>query len=92
MKKFIGLLLAATFLFSGNLFSQKKDNAQIRAMLENYKKDDRGPFRDIRWFCKDGTINMPKEPCEKEGGRQHARHKEAVEHLLKLTIFFWDKY
>ncbi len=64
--------------------AQKVDNNVVKALLEKYKNDDRGPYKDIRWFCKDSTINMPKEPCGDEiGGNQHARYKDEVEKLAE---------
>ncbi|MFB9051665.1 PEP/pyruvate-binding domain-containing protein [Formosa undariae] len=68
------------FLMTCAVFAQDKsavDNSKIKESISNYKKDIRGPYRDIRWFCDDGTLNMPKEPCE-DGGVQHARYKEEV--------------
>ena len=84
------ILLLLTFLIclSNPSFGQKKSNESIQKMVEKFKADDRGPYRDIRWFCKDGTINMPKEPCEEEGGKQHARYKEEVERLAETNHIF----
>ncbi|AJR03327.1 PEP/pyruvate-binding domain-containing protein [Siansivirga zeaxanthinifaciens] len=52
----------------------------IESLISKFKTDIRGPYKDIRWFCKDGTINLPKEPCE-DGGVQHARYKDVVVQL-----------
>ncbi len=106
MKKII--LTAGTicfFLISG-IFSQneKKSDEQIKAFVEVLRADIRGPYKDIRWFCKDGRINPPKEPCGEGGGVQRARYKDEVSALAKSNhIFlgqilsttdfeeFWDK-
>ena len=40
--------------------------------------DIRGPYKDIRWFCKDGTTLPPKERCPQPGGVQRARYKDDV--------------
>lgn len=89
---------------------QKGDKTEINDnkitdLVNKFKKDIRGPYRDIRWFCNDGTINQPKEPCDNAiGGVQHARYKEEVISLgneynvflgqiLSNTDFnaFWDQ-
>lgn len=86
------------------LTGQGLSAAQIEALIAKYKQDPRGPYQDIRWFCPDGGIQMPKEPCEKPGGVQRARYKETVlklardQHIflgqiLSTTPFadFWDE-
>ena len=84
-------------------FSQKLDNALIKERIEKYKTDPRGPYKDIRWFCKDGSFAMPKERCSEPGGVQRARYKDEVvamgknHHLFLGQILsttpkedFWD--
>ncbi len=61
---------------------------QIASMVAAYKLDPRGPYRDIRWFCKDGSINPPKEPCDKPGGVQRARMKQEIVDLAKKEHIF----
>jgi len=47
--------------------------SQIKEQIENYKKDSRGPYYRIKWYCTDGTIRAAKDPCpEGVGGIQHA--------------------
>ncbi|MBC2838553.1 PEP/pyruvate-binding domain-containing protein [Robiginitalea sp. SC105] len=60
--------------------AQQLDNEAVRALVTSYKNDIRGPYRDIRWFCTDGSIRAPKDPCPEEigPGVQHARYKESV--------------
>ncbi|MEZ4773022.1 MAG: PEP/pyruvate-binding domain-containing protein [Bacteroidia bacterium] len=59
--------------------AQSIDNQQIARQIQAYKTDIRGPYRDIRWFCNDGEIRMPKDPCpDNPGGVQRARYKEEV--------------
>lgn len=104
MKKFtLGyILFLIPFLILAQEHESSIDASHIKTLIEKYKKDVRGPYRDIRWFCKDGTINPPKEPCE-NGGVQHARYKDEVVALgdeyhlyfgqiLASTDFkaFWD--
>ncbi len=59
-------------------FAQKVDNQLIKSRIEQYKNDPRGPYRDIRWFCKDGSTQPPKEPCTEKGGVQRARYKDEI--------------
>ncbi|MEM6965161.1 MAG: PEP/pyruvate-binding domain-containing protein [Bacteroidota bacterium] len=86
----IGFALLVIILWSGQtfIFSQKKSNEEIRVLVDQYQTDDRGPYKDIRWFCKDGRINLPKEPCGEKGGVQRARYKDAVESLAKSNHIF----
>lgn len=76
------------FLFIGSLVAQEKavsPIAEVIKQIADYKNDIRGPYRDIRWFCTDGSIRAPKDPCPDNigPGVQHARYKEAVETLGK---------
>ncbi|WP_435134715.1 PEP/pyruvate-binding domain-containing protein [Formosa sp. A9] len=78
--KFICFASAMLFWFNTALCQKKStpvSNEALKGLVKKYKSDVRGPYRDIRWFCDDGTINMPKEPCE-DGGVQHARYKDEV--------------
>ncbi|MFT5384530.1 MAG: hypothetical protein ACI8X3_000583 [Saprospiraceae bacterium] len=83
--------------------AQKMGDTEIKQLINQYKKDPRGLYKDIRWFCPDGSVNLPREYCEEEGGIQHARHKDEVKLLgLNNHIFlgqilaatdrddFWD--
>lgn len=70
------------------LAGQRLSAEQIAELISKYKQDPRGPYQDIRWFCADGTVRMPKEPCEQAGGVQRARYKEAVLRLAKDQHIF----
>ena len=83
--------------------AQKIENTQIKSMVEQFKTDPKGPYKDIRWFCPDGTTRPPQERCP-EPGLQRARYKDAVNSLgntnhiylgqiLAKTDFveFWDE-
>ena len=63
--------------------AQEIPSEQIKKQIEAYKKDPRGPYDRIRWFCEDGTLMEPKDPCPDEigGGVQHASYKPAVKKL-----------
>lgn len=62
------------------ILAQKADNNQIKEMVQKFKNDPKGPYKDIRWFCKDGTTRPPQERCP-EPGVQHARYKDEVVNL-----------
>lgn len=84
-KIYISLLL---LLFpSVFIFSQKVDNSKIKSMVESFEKDAKGPYRDIRWFCKDGTTRPPQDRCP-ESGVQRARYKDEVVSLGKSNHIF----
>ncbi|WP_317172973.1 PEP/pyruvate-binding domain-containing protein [Constantimarinum furrinae] len=73
------------------LTGQELPVEQIKKQIEAYKDDPRGPYDRIRWFCKDGTLREPKDPCPENigGGVQHASYKPAVKQLAeKHHIFF----
>lgn len=75
-----------TCLISCVIFGQKTmDNAELAARITSYKNDIRGPYKDIRWFCSDGSVRAPKDPCPSEigPGVQHARYKDDVETIAK---------
>ncbi len=78
------LLILLTF----GLHGQKKEDGAIRVMITNFKEDVRGPYKDIRWFCKDGSTVAPKERCAEPGGVQRARYKDEVAQLAKTNHLF----
>jgi len=67
--------------------SQKTENSQIMNLVQQYKKDAKGPYKDIRWFCKDGTTRPPQDRCP-EPGLQRARYKDEVLALAKTNQLF----
>ncbi|MGB3149914.1 MAG: PEP/pyruvate-binding domain-containing protein [Maribacter sp.] len=87
-------------------FAQKElPNIKITNQIAAYKNDIRGPYKDIRWFCTDGSVRAPKDPCPDiiGPGVQHARYKDEVvslgnEHHIYLGQIlayttkdeFWD--
>ena len=88
---------------TGLLFSQAVSDEEIGRRIQSYKNDIRGPYKEIRWYCKDGSILPPQERCPEPGGVQRARHKDEVyalglsKHIflgqiLATTPFpdFWD--
>ena len=82
-----GLLISFFLLFSSSIFAQSISNEEIRAQIEKYQEDARGPYQQIRWLCEDGTIIPPKESCP-DGGVQRASYKPAVIKLGKTNHIF----
>jgi len=70
-------ILIICIILPAIITAQKADNYQIEALVQKFKKDPKGPYKDIRWFCKDGTTRPPQERCP-EPGVQHARYKDEV--------------
>ncbi len=65
---------------------QEAQIAEVRATLEAMKRDARGPYLRIRWFCADGTVQPPQGAgCrERGGGVQHAEMSDAARRLGPL--------
>lgn len=67
--------------------AQSTETAAITRMVDALKIDARGPYRDIRWFCRDGTTVPANQRCP-EPGVQRARYKESVEALAVSDHIF----
>lgn len=67
--------------------AQPKDNEAIKRMIEAYKLDQRGPYKDLRWFCADGSLSEPRVPCPEQDKRnvQRARYKDEVDALARTN-------
>jgi hypothetical protein len=59
------------------------DYNAIGRLIQEFKKDERGPYQAIRWFCPDGTILLPKERCPQPGGIQHALAKDIIQKIAR---------
>ncbi len=86
MKRFTCFLLIPFLLFSvANALAQEArlDPDTLHSWIQAMKKAPRGPFKQIRWFCNDGTIKPPKEYACKEhgGGVQHGEWTDRVKSL-----------
>ncbi len=84
-----GSLIGATTAQS----NQTVTDAAISKMINAYKSDPKGPYKDIRWFCKDGSTVAPQERCP-EPGVQRARYKDEVvalgasHHIFRADPFY----
>ena len=78
-------LLFSVFIVLRGSAQITMDKEKISKQITAYKNDIRGPYKDIRWFCTDGSIRQPKDPCPDDigPGVQHARYKDEVVALAK---------
>ena len=89
MKVYIFFFLLV-FLLPKKMNSQSLSSNEIKNLIQLYKADVRGPYKDIRWFCTDGSVRQPKDPCPDNigPGVQHARYKDAVVNLGNSNHIF----
>lgn len=86
MKRFqfiVVMYLSLNFACLSSLISQPIDHPEIQKLIQSFKKDERGPYQAIRWFCPDGTMLLPQQRCPQPGGIQHALHKEIVQKIAR---------
>ncbi len=83
----IHILLLLIFFFQA-VCSQPIDNVEIRTKVEAFKKDAKGPYQAIMWFCPDGSRVIPSQRCPEKGGVQRATYKTWVEQLAKSNHIF----
>ncbi len=65
-----------------------EQNAEAARIVAAFKKDTRGPFYRIRWYCKDGTDWPPSPyPCgDRGGGVQHASLNDDAVKLARWNV------
>ena len=59
---------------------------EARALIQQMKGSERGPFARVRWFCADGSV-LPPEPhacAEHGGGYQHGELSQDARRLGEL--------
>ncbi len=102
---FTFFIFHSTVIFGQHGSENSLDNENIKGLITTYKKDVRGPYQILNWYCNDGRINPAQEPCGDEvGGVQRATYKDDVivlgksshvylGQILATTDFdeFWDK-
>jgi hypothetical protein len=61
----------------------RADTTTYAAWIDEMKTAERGPFSQIRWFCRDGAVVPPKAfACaERGGGHQHGEWSERTQAL-----------
>lgn len=70
-------MVLIVLLMTVGAYGQYEDST-IKQLVADYKDDTRGPYKDIRWFCTDGSTRAAKDPCPETGGYQRARYKDEV--------------
>jgi phosphohistidine swiveling domain-containing protein len=87
----LALILISFFLIPGLALAQDDppDAQTMHRWVQAMKKAPRGPFKHIRWFCNDGTIQLPQEYACKErgGGVQHGEWTDRVK-ILRANAYF----
>jgi hypothetical protein len=87
MARWVLLVVAPAALFGQEALPDLSpaEAAEAARLMEAVRKDPRGPYGAIAWYCKDGRKLPPKgAPCGKEGGFQHAEPSEAARRLAAL--------
>jgi len=84
--RFYTRLIGFLFFMAGLVIPVRADlpdDRELRSWIEAMKASDRGPFEQIRWFCKDGVI-LPPQPygcADHGGGSQHGEWTDRVKQL-----------
>ncbi|MGB3587467.1 MAG: PEP/pyruvate-binding domain-containing protein, partial [Tunicatimonas sp.] len=81
-------VIATNFWVLTSSVAQDIDAETISKRVKSYKNENRGPYKDIRWFCPDGSVVPPQERCAQTGGVQRARYKDEVESLAKSNQIY----
>ena len=78
----LSLILISLLLIADPVAAQESppDAETLRSWVQAMKRSPRGPFKHIRWFCNDGTVQLPQEYACKEhgGGVQHGEWTRRV--------------
>jgi rifampicin phosphotransferase len=82
---FVSAIISVMLVSAANAAAEdpQPDARTLRSWVQAMKKSSRGPFKQIRWFCNDGTIQPPEEyACrERGGGVQHGEWTQQVRTL-----------
>lgn len=63
---------------------------EIASMVQALKKDPRGPYQAIKWFCPDGRVLPAAQRCPVPGGLQHGLPKQWVSDLAGTRQIYLD--
>jgi hypothetical protein len=82
----LSLSWTAMLFAQGPVEISETQAAQAKKIIAAMKKNPRGPFSQLRWFCNDGTVHPPRPyPCQNRGGGyQHGELSEQAKELDKL--------
>ncbi len=80
-------VLLFIFAFLTSFFSKAQDipTSYIKEKVGFYKTNDRGPYKSINWFCKNGEVRDARDPCpdNKDDARQHAAYRDDTKEIAK---------
>jgi hypothetical protein len=81
--RFLVILMCVSFSAAASISHSTTGNPEYRQWIETMQTRERGPFKQIRWFCNDGTVLPPKEyACvDHGGGHQHGEWSEQTRTL-----------
>lgn len=79
----LAVLLSAAVLVHGAQDVKSTDLSALTPLVAALKKDPKGPYKAIRWFCNDGRLLTPPETCGDSGGLQRALYKDTIVTLQK---------
>ncbi|MBV7267619.1 PEP/pyruvate-binding domain-containing protein [Winogradskyella luteola] len=90
--KALTVVLASVFAIQSIAAQKSLSSTQIKDLITSYKNDIRGPYYRIKWFCEDGTVRDPKDPCpDGIDGIQHATFKESALSLRKTNGLYFGE-
>ena len=78
MARFLIILICMSFSVSANVSQSTGSNPEYQGWIEAMKTRERGPFKELRWYCNDGSVFPPKAyACvDHGGGYQHGAWSE----------------
>jgi len=81
--RFLFILICLSFSASASDTPATANNPEYQQWIEAMKTRERGPFKELRWYCNDGTELPPKAyACVDHGGG--FQHGAWSEHTLTL--------
>ena len=83
LARFLFILICASFSAQASVSESTTSNPEYRQWIAAMKTRERGPFKELRWFCNDGSILPPRAyACVKHGGgHQHGAWSEQTKTL-----------
>ncbi|MFC7356812.1 PEP/pyruvate-binding domain-containing protein [Jejudonia soesokkakensis] len=90
-QKFLVLIFLLVNIFS--VAAQDLPVNYIKEKIDFYKKNDRGPYKSINWFCSDGEVREARDPCpkDKDNAVQHASYRDDTKELAKKYHLFFGE-
>jgi hypothetical protein len=74
----VGIVLGVGLFLATSAMTQPLPPSDLRQHVQSFKKDPRGPYQSVNWFCPDGSVRPAQSPCTQPGGLQHAMLKDIV--------------